>query len=75
MALVESRDMNSEALGRSAVWNGESRITRLPPWLTVQQVRRGAVVNSLCLKTCFLCLSLKKCLLEAMARVQSCSIH
>lgn len=39
LALKEDREKNSEQLGRLAVWEGRSQITRLPRYLTVQQVR------------------------------------
>ena len=39
LALNESREKNSEALGRMADWEGQSKITALPPWLTIQKVR------------------------------------
>jgi len=39
LALNESREKNSDALGRMANWEGQSKITALPPWLTIQQVR------------------------------------
>jgi ubiquitin carboxyl-terminal hydrolase 14 len=39
LGLTESREMTSPSLGRISPWNGMSRISRLPPWLTVQQMR------------------------------------
>lgn len=39
LALQDDREKQSEALGRSAVYTGVSKITTLPPYLTVQMVR------------------------------------
>lgn len=39
LGLVEDREKNSAALGRLAQWHGESRITKVPPYLTVQIMR------------------------------------
>mmetsp|Transcript_13021 Transcript_13021/g.39438 ORF Transcript_13021/g.39438 Transcript_13021/m.39438 type:complete len:533 (-) Transcript_13021:267-1865(-) len=39
LGLKDDREKNSEALGRSALFAGGSKITELPPYLTVQMVR------------------------------------
>jgi len=39
LALKDDREKNSTLLGRLALFTGSSRITRLPPFLTVQMVR------------------------------------
>ena len=39
LATVNDREKNSEALGRSAVWKGTAKVTKLPPYLTVQLMR------------------------------------
>lgn len=39
IALLEDREKNSLALGRSALWKGESKVAKLPPALNVQFVR------------------------------------
>ena len=39
LALVEDREKNSATLGRLASWRGESKLTHLPPYLTVQFMR------------------------------------
>lgn len=39
LALVADREKTSEALGRLAVWQGASKVARLPPYLTVQSMR------------------------------------
>ena len=39
LGLKDDREKNSEKLGRLAVYNGSSSITKLPPYITVQMVR------------------------------------
>lgn len=39
LALKEDREKSSDKLGRTVKWEGESRVARLPRYLTVQQVR------------------------------------
>ena len=39
LGLKDDREKNSEKLGRLAVFNGSSTITKLPPYMTVQMVR------------------------------------
>lgn len=39
LALVEDREKNSEALGRSALWSGTAKVATLPQYLTVQLMR------------------------------------
>jgi len=39
LALKEEREKTSDALGRVALWQGETTLTRLPPYLTVQLMR------------------------------------
>lgn len=39
LAMVDDREKNSEALGRSALWSGEAKVCSLPQYLTVQLMR------------------------------------